>query len=129
MINLGNLGGTLMLDDLPLCDFKFVGGYFDTKRLNILCGDMRRKPALILDYHHSYGWELFFREQIIPETRQGLLKSLAVETPIRSYNPEQILRYCECRNTANDYWVKCDDDLSCWEPWQIEELRKLEKIS
>lgn len=124
MLNFGNLGGTLYSADTPLCTFKYVNGHFDKSAVHILCDDEKLRPFLIDNYLCAREWQIFFEEQVTPITRQGLLQDLAATTPIRSYIPEQILRYTSCRNLANNHWVKCDNDLSCWEPWQIEDMKK-----
>ncbi len=122
MLNFGNLGGTLYCTTIPLCEFKFVEGFVDTNR--VIVYETNPHPAAITDYYKQHQWQLFFEEQIVPRTRQNLLDTLRKSTPIRAYVPEQLLRLCKCRNSANPFWVECDNDLSCWEPWQIVWLRE-----
>lgn len=114
MLNFGYLGGTLYYDTTPLCKFKFVNGHFNKRAVEIFCTAENLRPYLIDDYTLSFGWQIFLEEQITPASRQNILVDLAEHTPIRGYNPEQILRYTKGRNAANLHWIMCDRDYSCW---------------
>lgn len=128
-INLGNFGGTLCYQDTELCDFKFIDDRLNDSALRILCAEPFLIPAPMVNYTDDIRWHMFFESQCLPSTRYNIDKDLLTVGVFSCYNAEQILRYTDGRNVANHYWVKCDDDLSCWEQWQIVELKKRGIIS
>ncbi len=125
----GNLGGIIMADDIEQCKFKYKNGVLLRESVVPIDPALSDMPIMIVDVCNQYWWDLFFSEQIVPRNRYRLLEDLADRTPIRRYIPEQILRWGYCRNCANHWWVKVDDDLSCWEDWQIPEVKKYFNIS
>lgn len=128
VINLGNFGGTLWHSKTPLCEFKFRNDRLDDTAVKVLCYEPFLIPLPMLDYFNNERWHLFFDSQCVPSTRHRIDEDLLKTGVLTSYNPEQILRYTKGRNDANHYWVDCDNDTSCWEPWQIAELRRTNRI-
>lgn len=124
MINLGNFGGTLYYYETPLCEFKFIDDRLDNSKVKILSFEPFWIPLPMRDYNDDTRWHMFFDSQCISPTRHKIDEDLLTVGVFSEYNAEQILRYTEAKNVANHYWVKCDDDLSCWDQWQINELKK-----
>ena len=122
--NFGNIGGTLMYSDTPLCKFKFINGFLDKQSIVVLSDNEKLMPIYMSSYTDESGWSAYLNDQIAPRHRYRLLEDLAEYTPIREYIPEQLLRWSYCRNCANHWWVQVDDDLTCWADWQLPEVKK-----
>lgn len=114
-LELGSLGGCLYYKDVPLCAFKFINDRFQYSKIKIFDTEDVWKSPVLLDYNKEFYWRQFFEDQITPDTRQNILEDLRRLTPMRYYIPEQLLRWTECRNVQNQYWVICDEDELCWD--------------
>lgn len=122
LINVGNLGGVLYKENTPLCSFKFIDDRLVQDKIVIYDWDPFNLPLPMVDYYDDVRWHMFWDSQCIPRTRHRLMEDLQRAGVFTDYVPEQILRYTKGRNWANSYWIKCDDDISCWAEWQIRVL-------
>lgn len=123
-IKTGNLGGTLYCGNIKLCAFKMQHSRLVPESVVVYNDSAALRPLVMESYHTTDAWLRFADLQIIEPSRVNLIEDWSFFYPVYKFVPEQFLRLSKCRNVANDYWVVCDDDLSCWEPWQIEELRE-----
>jgi hypothetical protein len=111
MISVGNLGGTLYKEDIPIIKFKFIRNSLN--ELEVYTRDRKVVPFEFWNEVNEYQIIKFFDERITPDTRQGLNESLA-QTPIKYYYPERIIRYSTGHCIHDRYWLECDDDDTCW---------------
>lgn len=112
--SLGNLGGTLYYKNVPLFEFKY-------KRDVLVCITMlvsRKDPRLPIEFAidrvpDDRKLHIFFEDRTTPEMRIGLEEEMAA-TPVQYYYPERIIRYSSGRCIHDSFWLKCDDDVTCW---------------
>lgn len=103
--NLGNLSGTIMLNDTPLIKFESVRGKIVSYEL--LSQNAKIMPFEFMDLKVTEERILnFFEARIVPPTRIGINERLA-ESPIKYYDPERIIRYQKGRCIDDLYWVDC----------------------
>lgn len=118
MIYLGNLGGVLNIDKLPLIQFKF-----SNDRL-VVC-NVLTKVGLPYEFLtgdcNAHLLRCFFNARIVPKSRFKLDESL-VNSGIKYYIPERIIRFQKGRSTIDRYWITPDDDNTCWEESYVEHL-------
>lgn len=114
MIKLHNLGGTIMLGDTPILEFKFVRD--EATYIGPLNTECENLPFEFTDVEEVTPRLIrcFFDARIVPSTRIGINEALA-KTKIQYYDPERIIRYQQGRCIDDNYWLKCDDDETCWE--------------
>lgn len=112
MFKIGNLGGTLYKENIPILRFKFRSGMLVESES--LTDDRRVLPMELYEGGvDTFTLSAFFEERITPPTRQGINELLAA-TPVKYYDPERIIRYNSGRCIHDKYWVQCDDDNTCW---------------
>ena len=112
-LDLGNLGGTLYYKEIPLFEFKFNRDGSVTHK--VINDDLDLYPfEMRFGEINANTITRFFNERITPSTRIGLDEVLA-NSPIKYYHPERIIRYSSGRCIHDPYWLKCNDDNSCWE--------------
>ena len=112
-IRLNNLGGIIMCNDLQLISFKFkndelVEATILSHAENPMPLEFQRKTVIT-----DRDLRNFFDARITPDTRIGIHEALA-KTKIAYYDPERMIRYNNGRCIHDWYWVKCDDDETCW---------------
>lgn len=111
-LKVGNLGGTIYFDSIPLVRFKFIKGSLVFSEL------LNTNHVLPFEFEdmgiNEESIIKFFDERITPDTRIGIHERLK-ETPIEYYYPERIIRYSSGRCIHDRYWLECDDDEACWQ--------------
>lgn len=111
MISIGNLGGTLLYNDIPIIRFKFIRNHL--QELEVYCTDKKVIPFEFFNGVTEQSIIKFFDERITPETRQGLNETLS-NTEIHYYYPERIIRYSKGICIHDKYHLECDSDNTCW---------------
>lgn len=106
-----DLGGTLYWKNYPVVKFKFDGGML--LEVEQLTDDKGLLPFEITEHGLWDGLEMFIMDRPTPDGRIGIHKELK-ETPIQYYNVERMLRYCHAQSVHDCYWIKQDNDISCW---------------
>lgn len=105
MFNLGNLQGTIMLEDTPLVLFKFV------KDRLVYKNQLSFNSAILpFEFKKCVNEEMirnFFYFRITPETRIGLEEDMK-KHGIEYYDPETLIRYQKGRTFADAYWLDTD---------------------
>lgn len=106
-----NLGGTLYWRNYPVVEFKFNCGML--VEAEQLTDDKGLLPFEITEHGLWDGLEMFIMDRPTPDGRIGIHEKLK-ETPIQYYNVERMLRYCHAQSVHDCYWIKQDNDISCW---------------
>lgn len=116
---LNNLGGTIHNGDIALLKFKYVNDVL--KECTQLCFEKDLLPFefSFLGVSES-SLRRFFKHRITPETREGLKEAL-LETPIKVYDPERLIRYQKGRYCDDTFWLEPDSDDTCWK--DVEHLK------
>lgn len=113
-IRLDNLGGTIYYKNEKVVSFKYE------RDILIFVSEINRQCSLLpyeflnVDRATDHLIRCFFDARIVPETRIGLNELLA-KTEIQYYYPERIIRYQSGRCIHDEFWLKCDDDRTCWD--------------
>lgn len=66
----------------------------------------------------------FFNARIVPKSRFKLDEAL-LQSGIKYYIPERIIRYQRGVSTIDSYWITPDDDNTCWEDSYVEYLKNI----
>lgn len=107
IINLDNLEGTIMYEQIPLVYFRFEHDRLMESRL--LCRDKKILPFEFNDFNvSSDSIRRFFFYRIVPETRISIHEELA-KSPVKYYNPERIIRFQKGKCIDDNFWLDCAD--------------------
>ena len=106
-----NLGGTLYWRNYPVVKFKFNGGMLIEAEQ--LTDDKGLLPFEITEHGLWDCLVMLITARPTPDGRIGIHEKLK-ETPIQYYNVERMLRYCHAQSVHDCYWIKQDNDISCW---------------
>ena len=118
MKSLGNIGGILYNKDTPIIEFKCERGQI--KILKMLTDDLRILPIeFTTRATQRIALTEFLFDQVTPETRIGYNEVLA-SLPVQYYDVERMLRWFHGYMFGYPYWIKQDDDVTCWEDSPIE---------
>lgn len=96
----------------PIIEFKYKSGML--QEMNILTDCITLLPV-IFRFRNSSEEALteFLFENTTPDTRIGINEEL-MKTPMQYYDLERMLRWHHGYLFGSTYWVKQDDDVSCW---------------
>ena len=112
--SLGNLGGTLYFEDVPLFTFKYNRDVLERFELLVPRSDTRLPVEFAINkVSDDRKLHIFFEDRTTPETRIGLAEEMA-KTPVQYYYPERIIRYSKGRCAHDTFWLLCDEDETCW---------------
>lgn len=118
MKSLRNLGGTLFYKNTPIIEFKYLRGTLKT--INMLTSDLSILPVEFRSREtKAIALTDFLMEQTIPDTRIGIHEYLTT-TPMKHYDLERMLRWYHGYLFGSPFWIKQDDDMTCWESTSIE---------
>lgn len=103
MIRLGNLSGTLMLNDIPILRFSFEKGML--LEYELLCEDSRLLPLEFKDKKVTEERiRLFWEARITPDSRQHL-KECMLKNNFQCYDAEQLIKHQKGRCIDDQYWL------------------------
>ena len=111
MKSAGGLGGILFKENVPIIEFKYKSGMLVYTKM--LTDDKRYIPFEFISLGIDDGLDEWIMDRPTPDMRIGIHEKLK-ETPIQYYNVERMLRYCHAQSVHDCYWIKQDNDISCW---------------
>ena len=111
MKSAGELGGVLFKENVPIIEFKYKSGMLVYTKM--LTDDKRYIPFEFISLGIDDGLDMFIMDRPTPDGRIGIHEKIK-ETPIQYYNVERMLRYCHAQSVHDCYWIKQDNDISCW---------------
>lgn len=106
MIRVNNLSGTIMFEDNELVKFRVERG--EVVFVSVI-GTENIPYEFSLYKTPEYALLMFLDDRVVPETRIGLQKDLAI-AGISYYDPDAILHLNHGACVSDKYWIQFDGD-------------------